>query len=780
MAIQYDNIVQTEADDAFTQQLKEIQQHFAQKGNFIFGDTYLEVYSDQELYEEYRDLLLEGLDDGTSRVVEKLMDNSRYEAITEQSMSAGITPVTSLTLPMLRKTWPRLAITHAIPVQPVEKPKFTFMWLQPWIRVEPKGPKLALPEALMPESDSDQKDSDLVYSGALGASGNKPAMLPVCKQTERFTWRRVSGYANANSGANSDDAFNGSDDAAAGEFKYEDIETLAKGVDQTRTVKLDSSSQSATFNVYDNVVTWTGTESQLSTKQKGFAEKYSSAKDVRYNGLDVDIRISGVYMQCFRRLDSGAGDPLADKSMVVKIEHAARDTVTTHRPTTSVGDPDVLSGGASGVTAAYEGYTPMNVGEDHQRTGDNAYRTRGATPLRDVALMDTRTGVIGPIRVAGLNDAGGYDDDGDDGDGTQAKNSAVSEMNLFVHVNRDTGEVMVHATVAKHPGSDTAGAPKILGVEFEMYMNQQLNENVVDVGFDTQDRNVDIPTAQHLAAPYPEEYMTDMLRMFDINGVSKAVDLIADVISQNADMEGLEFMSPGVFAHAKLRNENTDPSWSKVPGAWVRTFDCRQSSVFTGSPVDWLATLRGVIDNLAQRIMNDVKFNRGYFVLLGNPIDTALLRASGWTFSDDIADEMGGVPIDYRVTRAVGGAYPYHIVAAPNEPIRNIPVDDLWGDNDTRLAQAGVPNAQAGGILNQKYSPRVTGFMRLFFIPTEADKVSYRMFPYSFTVANNNEYRHPDAPNVRAVVAHRRYVFDAFTKTMGIINILNNDGTYTQ
>ena len=787
MSIRYSDKVQTRVNDAFTQQFREIHDHFSGRNSYILGEGHAEVLYDNDIYEDYRDMLLEGLGQSDKDALEQIMDNSRVELLGEQGMSSGITPVTSLTLPMIRKTWPKLAITQAIPVEAVEKPKFSFIFLQPWMRTEARGDKKHLPEALMPEVDSDATDSDEIYKDALGGGGNRPPMLPVGATADKFVWRQVTGYRESATGTN--DGFS-KDATAAGDFTYGDVTTLAKGVDQSRTVKL--SDGSASFNIFDRVSAWGGTGvaytgSELTARQKELTAK--TAADLRYNGLDVDVRVSGVYMQCFPQASAGVGSDDANHSMVVKIEHAARDTATTNRPTTSTGDPAVLPGGSSAMSAAYEGFAPMNVGESWTRSfgtasnANQAYRTRGGTPLRDVAIMDTRTGLIGPIRVAGLNDRGNYDAQDPGDDGTQAVNSAVSEMDIIIHVNKQTGDVTCSAHVKRYPsGNETSkvGPPVILGVEFEMQLNQQLNENVLEVGFDITDREVNIPTAQHLAAPLPEEYLTDLLRMFDIDGVSKAVDLISNTIAQSADLEGLEFLSPGRFNHANLRQTNANPGWSKVPGKWVRNFDCRQSSVFTGSPVEWRQTLRPIIDNLAMRIMNDVRFFQGYFVILGNPIDTALLQSSDWQFTDEVSDEMGGVPITYRVRRTIGGAYPYLVVDSQNEPQRDMEISDYFQDNQTRMSQQQTTTPGAGGVLAATYKPRVTGVLRLFFIPTSPDQVSYRMFPYSFTVSNNNDYRNPNAEFVKSVVAHRRYVFDSFTKTMGIINILNNDGSYTQ
>ena len=777
--LSYAENIESAVNDGFTQQLREVTSRLEQGGNFVFGEGFKEVVLDNSLYEEYREALLDGMGASERDDVGKIMDNSRVELV-EQSMSAGITPVTSLSLPFIRKLWPRVSITRAIPVIPVEKPKFTILFMKPWLQREAKGPKLQLPEALMPKSDSTGTEAEDVYNTALGVAGNRPAMLPVAAKTSLFTWRQVDHY---NDVVDTVARTNWDADAVGpiDRFSYKDVTTKAAGVDQTRTVKL--SSGSASFNIFDNVATWNGsTDAYMTEKQKGLAAKNWGAKDLRYHGLDLDVRVSGVYMRCFPRTEAGAGNPDDDMSMVVKIEHAARDTITSNAPVVDSEEDRGVAGSQGGVTQATEGYSPMKIGDDWTRTGNAAYRTRGATPLRDVALMDTRTNMI-RVRVAGLNDFGNYAQTDAD-DSTQAKRSAVSQSTIIVEINRETGQCNIFTAVDKHPGPDavTGAAPEILGVELEMYLNQQLNENVVNMGWDVTDREITIPTAQHMGVPFPEEYLTDMLRMFDINGVAKAVELISQTIAQAVDVEGLQFLAPGRFNHSKMLQRNNDPGWSNIPGNWTKVFDCRQSSVFTGSPMEWLSNLRGVVDNLANQIMHDMNFQQGYFVILGNSMDTGLLTAAQWTMTSEVGDdgEVAGVPVGYRVARVMGGAFPYMVISSQNERRRDIQVSDYWGDADTRQAQQGVTATAAGGVLSKTYSPRVTGILRLFFIPTTPDQVTYRMFPYSFMVSNDNSYRHPDAPNVPALIAHRRYVFDSFTKAMGVINILNNDGTYTQ
>ena len=49
-------------------------------------------------------------------------------------------------------------------------------------------------------------------------------------------------------------------------------------------------------------------------------------------------------------------------------------------------------------------------------------------------------------------------------------------------------------------------------------------------------------TAAHLSASLPTEYLMDLMRTYQIDGVAKVVDIMSDVLAQRVDLEGVDFL----------------------------------------------------------------------------------------------------------------------------------------------------------------------------------------------------------------------------------------------
>jgi hypothetical protein len=146
MGIEYRMKHQSKIKDGFSQLMKESQDVFAGERIQMLGGGIAEILAEDVLFNTYKDNMLKGLDADTAAVLEQLIDNTRTHVLTESAMT-GIQPITALTMPTLRKSWPRIGVTEAIPTEAVKLPKFSISYLLPWIMGH-DGVKRELPKAL--------------------------------------------------------------------------------------------------------------------------------------------------------------------------------------------------------------------------------------------------------------------------------------------------------------------------------------------------------------------------------------------------------------------------------------------------------------------------------------------------------------------------------------------------------------------------------------------------------------------------------------------------------
>jgi len=138
------NLGQTK-QDGFSQVLSEAKALFDEQHINILGEGYQEILADTGLFEEYKAAMLKGVDADEMDAMDQLIDNSRMTTL--QESISGITPISSLSVPTIRKLWPRMAMKNAIPTEVVKLPKFSVSYLLPYIIKN--GVRHYLPEAIM-------------------------------------------------------------------------------------------------------------------------------------------------------------------------------------------------------------------------------------------------------------------------------------------------------------------------------------------------------------------------------------------------------------------------------------------------------------------------------------------------------------------------------------------------------------------------------------------------------------------------------------------------------
>lgn len=126
--------------------IKAISEHFEGENVNILAEGIQDVLSNKTSFAEYVERLVEGCDDVAREELTQLAENTRLSML-QESMASGTSPITALSLPMLRVGWPKLAVREGLPTEPVEQPKFKVTTKRPYVRGT-DGVKHYLPKAL--------------------------------------------------------------------------------------------------------------------------------------------------------------------------------------------------------------------------------------------------------------------------------------------------------------------------------------------------------------------------------------------------------------------------------------------------------------------------------------------------------------------------------------------------------------------------------------------------------------------------------------------------------
>jgi len=150
MAVSYDTVhrssVGTRVSDALTR-LGALHESFQAQGVDVLREGVMDVVQNEHMFQDYVANLSEGMDDATSANFAQLAQNTRITMLQESSLS-GISPITALSLPMLRVAFPKTAFREGIPTEPVLQPKFKVTWLRPYLVDPTNGEKVFMPASI--------------------------------------------------------------------------------------------------------------------------------------------------------------------------------------------------------------------------------------------------------------------------------------------------------------------------------------------------------------------------------------------------------------------------------------------------------------------------------------------------------------------------------------------------------------------------------------------------------------------------------------------------------
>jgi len=147
MSIEYRQTTRSKMRDGFSDVLREAAEFFADKGIQMTSHQGMEeILSEQTLFNEYKDHLLEGMEPDQVENFNQLMENARTTMLQEASVS-GVQQIAGLSMPTIRKMWAKVALKHAIPTQVVATPRFAISYTKAYL-MDSEGNKRELPDAI--------------------------------------------------------------------------------------------------------------------------------------------------------------------------------------------------------------------------------------------------------------------------------------------------------------------------------------------------------------------------------------------------------------------------------------------------------------------------------------------------------------------------------------------------------------------------------------------------------------------------------------------------------
>jgi hypothetical protein len=112
--------------------LLEANDYFRAQGLSIIGEGYKEIATNPALFESYVDALTEGASADHAATMAQLMANTNAGILRESSLS-GIAPIASLSMPVIRKLWPKYALKEVFKTEVAKTPRFVVSYMRPYM-----------------------------------------------------------------------------------------------------------------------------------------------------------------------------------------------------------------------------------------------------------------------------------------------------------------------------------------------------------------------------------------------------------------------------------------------------------------------------------------------------------------------------------------------------------------------------------------------------------------------------------------------------------------------
>lgn len=297
----------------------------------------------------------------------------------------------------------------------------------------------------------------------------------------------------------------------------------------------------------------------------------------------------------------------------------------------------------------------------------------------------------------------------------EGESSPVVDM-IFGHLDFEKGILNVASTAGKVKKIKVAGT-----------LSAENNMKSASVGWETENKQFVIPTAQQMNTGLSEQKMKDDAVLYKVDSTAKAITDMSMVLNQFKDLAGLDYL------------DNSREEIKNTPKVFIKTtYDCKPQGTYAHTAVEYRAIeLKDTLDNVAIELRKVLRTPNCFFAVMGNPRDVKLLGDINWTYTAG-SDVVGGCQLSYSFG-LMNGAHKFLVLS-----------------NDK------VPQ----------------GALRVIVRPTTEEFISYIHYDYDFIISNN--YRDPNQPLTPSVMAADRYLNDEITPIMGEIQILNNHLSATE
>lgn len=316
--------------------------------------------------------------------------------------------------------------------------------------------------------------------------------------------------------------------------------------------------------------------------------------------------------------------------------------------------------------------------------------------------------------------------------GEAAKVDAVKSMKGQIIVRVDFANGLANAAFI---GKEIPTGITEFKVVLRARKSSEWNEEGWDVMMDIARQEVTIGTGEHLNAPITVSYLQDVKALYNIDALAEIADLMTNTFAQKLDYELINFMIECFLKRPKNSAYPVADGYHAM-GEHLYHFDVKPAAGYAGSPTAWRSEIKTVIEHAATKLMTETYLQSGTFVIVGNPLDTALLKETDWQFKQGATNNIDGTDINYT-TGVFQGTYVYKVISSIN------------------------------------FEP---GKLILSFIPSGDKQLCQAYYPYSFTMEKGNGYRSPNRSLVPNLMMTKRHTYYEFMPCTALIAIENNDG----
>ena len=144
---------------------------FKEQGYSVLNNGFAEIASNPTLSKAYIDALMEGVSADNAAEMQAIMNNSVQHTLMESL--GGIAPLSSLSMPVIRKLWPRVVMKNALKTKVAAAPIFTIAYQKPYLSrwVEGVEQRLDLPRGAFKHDWTDANDKESLLDKETGTNG---------------------------------------------------------------------------------------------------------------------------------------------------------------------------------------------------------------------------------------------------------------------------------------------------------------------------------------------------------------------------------------------------------------------------------------------------------------------------------------------------------------------------------------------------------------------------------------------------------------------------------